>query len=106
MAEWFEGFEGFEALEGGVGIFGIAAGIGAALLAPVVIPILGQAGKPVVKTVVKESLWLYEKGKEAMTEMSDAWEDVVAEARYEMNQSQETKTTTVSKGPETIPVEE
>lgn len=106
MADWFEGLEGFEALEGSTGILGVAAGIGAALLAPIVIPVLGQVGKPVVKTVVKEGLWLYEKGKEAMTEMSDAWEDVVAEARYEMHQSQQQSATTTNTGPANIPVED
>ncbi len=104
MAEWFEGFEGFEALEGGASILGIAAGIGAALLAPVVIPVLGKAGKPVVKTVVREGMWLYEKGKEALTEMNDAWDDIVAEVQHEMHQSQEPQP--ASRGPENIPVED
>ncbi|GAB4345284.1 MAG: hypothetical protein OHK0047_38580 [Leptolyngbyaceae cyanobacterium] len=108
MADWLEGLEGlegFEALEGNVGIFGIAAGIGAALLAPVVLPVLGKAGKPMVKAVVKEGMWLYEKGKEALTEMNDAWEDIVAEVQYEMHQPEEPQSAT-SRGPENIPVED
>lgn len=82
-----EGIEGIEAFEG-AGVLGIAAGIGAALLAPVVLPLLGQAGKPIVKNVVKQGMMLYEKGKESIAEVTDAWEDILAEAQYEVAQSQ------------------
>lgn len=82
------GFEGFEALEGG-GAAGVAAGIGAAILAPIVIPFLSQVGKPLTKTVIKESLLAYEKGKEFFAEATEVFEDLVAEAKAELAQDQQ-----------------
>ena len=84
---WFKGIEGLEVIEG-FGPFGLIAGIGAALLAPIVLPVLGQNGKPLVKAALKEGILLYEKGKEAFAEATDSWEDLVAEAKYELAQDQ------------------
>ncbi len=107
--QWFEGLEGlegFEALEGGAGLVTIAAGIGAMLLAPVIAPILGQAGKPVVKRAIREGILFYERGKETLAEMGDAWEDIVAEARYEASQVQQERVTEPTSEPHAIPVED
>ena len=63
---------------------GIAFGIGAAVIAPIIIPILSAAVKPMAKVVIKEGILLYEKGKEMVEETRETIEDLVAEARSEV----------------------
>ena len=63
---------------------GIIAGIGAVLLAPVVIPIVTGIGKPIAKSIIKGGLVLFEKSKGAVAEVGESWEDMVAEARAEL----------------------
>jgi hypothetical protein len=63
---------------------GLAIGVGAAILAPAVLPALAGAAKPVLKAAIKVGLVLYEKGKETFAEMSEITEDVIAEAKAEV----------------------
>ncbi len=63
---------------------GIIAGIGAVLLAPVVIPVVANVGKPLAKSLIKGGILLYEKSKGAFAEIGETWEDMVAEARAEI----------------------
>lgn len=63
---------------------GIIAGIGAVLLAPVVIPVVANVGKPLAKSLIKGGIVLYEKSKGAFAEIGETWEDMVAEARAEI----------------------
>ncbi len=63
---------------------GIIAGIGAVLLAPVVLPVVAGVGKPLVKSVIKSGLVLFEKSRGAFAEVGETWEDMVAEARAEL----------------------
>lgn len=65
---------------------GLAIGIGAAVLAPVMLPVLASVAKPLAKAAIKSGFILYEKGKEAVAEMSEMVEDVVAEARSELSE--------------------
>ena len=74
-----------EVLAGG-GLPGAVVGIGALLLAPVLIPVVAGVGKPVAKTMIKEGIKLYEKGKETFAEMGEVLEDIVAEAKAEIAQ--------------------
>jgi hypothetical protein len=67
---------------------GIAFGIGAAVVAPIVIPILSAAVKPMAKVMIKEGMLMYEKGKEIVEEARETVEDLVAEARSEIDASQ------------------
>ncbi|MBD0309923.1 MAG: DUF5132 domain-containing protein, partial [Microcoleus sp. T1-bin1] len=60
---------------------GIIAGIGAVLLAPVLLPIVAGVGKPLVKSVIKGGIGLYERSKGTFAEIGETWEDMVAEAR-------------------------
>ncbi|QYX32420.1 DUF5132 domain-containing protein [Sphaerospermopsis torques-reginae] len=69
---------------------GIIAGIGAVLLAPVVIPVVAGVGKPIVKSIVKGGLVAYEKSKGAFAELGETWEDIVAEARAEIAEAKHT----------------
>ncbi|MBE9056944.1 DUF5132 domain-containing protein [Sphaerospermopsis sp. LEGE 08334] len=75
---------------GDAGAPGIIAGIGAVLLAPVVIPVVAGVGKPLVKSIVKGGLVAYEKSKGAFAELGENWEDIIAEARAEIAEEQHT----------------
>ncbi len=68
---------------------GIIAGIGAVLLAPVVIPVVAGIGKPIAKTLIKGGITLYEKGRGAFAELGETWEDIVAEARAELAEAKQ-----------------
>lgn len=69
-------------------ISGLAIGIGSAVLAPIVIPILASIVKPVAKASIKGGLIIYEKGKEAIAEAQEVVEDLVAEARSDLAEMQ------------------
>jgi hypothetical protein len=72
------------------GVPGLIAGIGAVILAPVVIPIVAGIGKPIAKSLIKNGIVAYEKSKGAFAELGETWEDIVAEARAEIAEAQET----------------
>ena len=65
-------------------ITGLAIGIGAAILAPVVIPLFSNISKPLAKAAIKGGIQLYERGKEAFAEVVEITEDIVAEAKTEL----------------------
>jgi hypothetical protein len=67
---------------------GIGFGIGAAIIAPIVLPILSAGVKPMAKAMIKEGIMLYEKGKEVVEETRETVEDLIAEARSEVEASQ------------------
>ncbi|WP_017655883.1 DUF5132 domain-containing protein [Fortiea contorta] len=68
---------------------GIIAGIGAVLLAPVLVPVVTGIGKPIAKSLIKGSIVAYEKSKGAFAELGETWEDIIAEARAELAESKE-----------------
>jgi hypothetical protein len=63
---------------------GLLVGIGAAVLVPVLFPAVATAAKPLLKGAIKLGVSLYEKGNEAIAEVSEVIEDLVAEAKSEM----------------------
>ena len=67
-----------------VGTPGIVAGIGALVLAPIVIPAIAKIGKPIAKAAIKGGITLYEKSIGAVAEAGEVLEDLVAEARAEL----------------------
>ncbi|BAY18359.1 hypothetical protein NIES2109_09340 [Nostoc sp. HK-01] len=69
---------------------GIIAGIGAVLLAPVLIPVVAGIGKPIAKSIIKGGIVAYEKSKGAFAELGETWEDIVAEAKAELAEDRET----------------
>lgn len=83
-------------VKGNVGT-GLAVGIGAAVLAPVVLPALGGLLRPVAKGVIKAGLIVYDKGREATASLSEMTGDLAAEARAEM-QAREAGTQTQAAG--------
>jgi hypothetical protein len=66
---------------------GLAIGIGAAILAPLLLPVIATAARPVARAAIKTGIILYEKGREAAAEFGEVMEDLVAEARAELEQS-------------------
>ena len=77
-----------DVFKGSIGT-GLAIGIGAAVLGPIVLPILAGAAKPITKAVIKGGLALFEKGKETAAELGEVLEDIVAEARAELAEEAE-----------------
>ncbi|MGK7876982.1 MAG: DUF5132 domain-containing protein [Xenococcaceae cyanobacterium] len=67
-----------------VGTPGIIAGIGALVLAPIVIPAIAKVGKPIAKAAIKSGITLYEKSKGAVAEVGEVLEDLVVEAQAEL----------------------
>ena len=67
-----------------LGTPGIVAGIGALVLAPIVIPTIAKIGKPIAKAAIKGGITLYEKSIGAVAEAGEVLEDLVAEARAEL----------------------
>lgn len=63
---------------------GLAIGIGAAVLAPTVLPILVGAAKPLLKAAIKGGIVLYDRGKESFAEVGEVVEDLVAEVKAEL----------------------
>lgn len=69
----------------GGGIAVALVGVAGILLAPVVAPVLVQAARPLLKEIMKGGLKCYQKGREAMAEVGEMFDDVMAEARAEVD---------------------
>ena len=67
-----------------VGIPGIAAGVGAIVLSPILIPAVAKATKPVAKALIKGGIIAYKKSKSAIAETGEVLEDLVAEVNAEL----------------------
>lgn len=66
---------------------GIAIGIGATVLASAVLPALPaliRAARPTARAAIKSGLLLAEKGREVMAEAGEELEDILAEAKAEL----------------------
>jgi hypothetical protein len=66
-------------------ITGLAIGVGTAILAPVVIPMIASIAKPLAKAAIKGGIMLYEKNRELIAEATEVVEDLVAEAKAELD---------------------
>ncbi len=58
---------------------GVAVGV-ALLAAPVVIPVIGAAVRPLLKAAIKGGYMLYQGGREIVAEVMEEVEDIAAEA--------------------------
>ena len=63
------------------GLPGIAVGVGAVLLAPVLLPVIGRAIRPVAKAAIKTGIYVY---REATAQIDSATHSIVEEARNEL----------------------
>ena len=66
---------------GAMTVTGLAVGVGALLLAPSVLPAVGQVLRPAAKAVIKGGLVLY---RETVSEIGEVASDLFAEARAEL----------------------
>ncbi len=71
-------------LENGLGT-GLLVGVGALLVAPVIIPVLAGAFRPLAKAAIKGGYLLFEKGKVIGAETQEMIEDIAAEAKAEVD---------------------
>jgi hypothetical protein len=94
----------FEGWRGNI-LGGLAIGIGASVLAPVVIPVVASVVRPLAKAAIKGGCLLYEKGKETVVEVTEVVEDLVAEVKAEMEESQGCAAAPVESVPEVQPRE-
>jgi len=63
---------------------GLAIGVGVAILAPVIAPVLASIGKPLAKSAIKAGIIFYDKSRETVAELGEVLDDLVAEARAEI----------------------
>ncbi|MEJ2061095.1 MAG: DUF5132 domain-containing protein [Gammaproteobacteria bacterium] len=70
---------------------GMALGIGAALLVPVVLPLVARFGRPLARATIKSGIIVYEKGREAAAEFGEVMEDLAAEAKAELEEEHAAK---------------
>lgn len=68
---------------------GFVMGLAAALITPVAATALLTVGRPAARAAVKTGLILLERGRETLAEVGEVMEDLVAEAKAEMEQAQE-----------------
>ena len=61
--------------------------VGAVVLAPVVLPVLGQVGRPLVKTVIKGGALAVGVGREGVVQTRRYFEEAYAEAQAELGQA-------------------
>lgn len=67
---------------------GVAIGIGALILVPAVLPIVGSVVKPLAKAAIKGGIMLFEKSREILAETQEILEDLAAEAKAELAEEQ------------------
>lgn len=65
---------------------GLAVGIGVAVLAPVVLPAIGRALRPAVKSVIRTGITVW---REASSRVAETAGPIVTEARSEMAAARE-----------------
>ena len=65
-------------------VTGLAIGIGSAIIAPLVVPALSKAAKPLAKAAIKGGLVLFETSKEKLAEAHELVDDLLTEARAEL----------------------
>ncbi|MFO1429049.1 MAG: DUF5132 domain-containing protein [Candidatus Competibacteraceae bacterium] len=75
----------FAILKGPVGK-GLALGITAVVLAPIILPVITRTARPLAHAALKTGMIFYERGREAVAEAQEVLEDVIAEVRAELTQ--------------------
>ena len=75
----------FAILKGPVGK-GLVLGITAVVLAPIILPVVTRAARPLAHAALKTGMIFYERGREAVAEAQEVLEDVIAEVRAELTQ--------------------
>jgi len=68
---------------------GLGIGLGATILAPAVVPLVGAVVRPLAKAAIKGGLIVYEMGRETVAEVREMTEDLAAEAQAELSAGRE-----------------
>jgi hypothetical protein len=63
---------------------GMALGAGLALAVPALVATLWPVMRPVARSAIKAGLIAYEKGREGVAELSEEFEDIIAETQEEL----------------------
>ena len=71
----------------------VLIGVGAALVAPVLLPVAGTMLRPVAKGLIKGGLYLADAAQEIIAEGSEQFSDLVAEIQAERAAAATTATT-------------
>jgi hypothetical protein len=69
------------------GLSTLLLGVGAAIVAPTVLPAIGSMLRPLAKVVVKGGVMAYDAVKESVAEAGEQVNDLVAEARAEISEA-------------------
>jgi hypothetical protein len=65
-------------------LVGVGVGLGVSALLPVIGAIFKDAGRPLAKASIKTGLVTVEKGRERLAHWGEVFEDLVAEAKAEL----------------------
>jgi len=65
-------------------VAGVAIAAGAAILAPVLVPVVLGVARPLVKSAIKAGFVFYDRGVEAVAQIREVTEDLVAEVKAEL----------------------
>lgn len=76
---------------------GLLIGVATVVAAPIVIPLVTAAMRPLAKAAIKGGLIAYEKGKVLVAEAQENLEDLMAETKAEMSSESEGATTEPNK---------
>jgi len=87
-----------DVFKGGNIVTGLAIGVGATILAPLVAPAVSGMLRPAAKAVIKGGIVAYDWGRQAMAEVSEAASDMAAEVRAEAATASKPETRTSSTG--------
>lgn len=75
-------------LEDGIKGGGLLAGLGVAIGAVVLGPVVSPRVRPVTKRLIKAGLVAYDQGRELLAEFNERTGDIVAEARAELQEEE------------------
>lgn len=65
-------------------VTGLAVGVGALVLGPIVVPTVTAILRPAAKAAIKAGIYAYDRGSEAFAQLNEQAGDIVAEARSEL----------------------
>lgn len=65
-------------------LIGVGVGVGVSALLPALASIFKDAGRPLAKASIKTGIVTFEKGRERMAHWGEVFEDLVAEAKAEL----------------------
>jgi hypothetical protein len=74
--------------KGGNIVTGVAIAVGTAVLLPAVAPAVSNLLRPAAKAAIKGGILVYDRGRQAMAQLSEMTSDMVAEARADAHHAE------------------